>query len=120
MPRHGALTAREPAVAQAASHSPGVRTTWTGSEPEFPGRQFGAGHPGADLRERGLASGGGVVPERRETTVIAGAQPARFDELGGFQDPVPYLVRCLHPWVDRVGHADKDLLPRPGMFGDDA
>src|SRR5712691_10043169 len=92
--------------------------TASGSEPEFGGRELGAGHPGADLRERGLPGGGGVVAERREAAVVAGTQPARVDVLCRFQHPVPDLLRRLDPRVDRVGHANEYPLSRLGVSGD--
>src|SRR6516164_3402556 len=90
------------------------------SQPKFPGGELGALYAGADLGERGLAAGGGVITERREAAVIAGAQPARFDVGGGFQDPVPDLPGRLYPRVDRVDDAHENTLPWPGVLGDGA
>src|SRR6266487_5489764 len=99
---------------------PGPGPSVSGSEPKFPGGEPGALQPGEDLGERGLAAGGGVIAERGEAAVIAGAEPARFDVGGGFQDPVPDLSGGLHLRVDRVDDAHEDALPRPGVFGDRA
>src|SRR5207247_2566039 len=88
--------------------------------PELAGGELGALYAGADLGERCLAAGGGVVTERGEAAVIAGAEPARFDVDGGFQHPVPDLFGGFHARVDRVDDAHEDALPRPRVLGDGA
>src|SRR6266566_3831527 len=80
--------AADPALLTACRMPLARRHTASGSEPEFGGRELSAGHPGADLRERDLPGGGGVVAERREAAVVAGTQPARVDVLCRFQHPV--------------------------------
>src|SRR5215831_4612752 len=87
-------------------------TAWACSESEFLGRQLGPGHPGLDLRERGLARGGGVVAEWREAAVIASAQAAWFDVLRRLQHAVFHLLRRLDPRVDRVNDPDEDPAER--------
>lgn len=99
--------------------APGGDTTWACSEPEFLGRQLGAGHPGADFRERDPARGGGVVAEWREAAFIASAQPAWFDVLRRLQHAVFYLFRRLDPRVNRVNHPDEDPLRWLGVLGDE-
>src|SRR6266700_5794374 len=90
------------------------------SEPELAGGELGALYAGADLGKRCLAAGGGVITERGEAAVIAGAEPARFDVDGGFQHPVPDVFGRLYSWVDRVDDANENPLPWPGVLGDGA
>src|SRR5437762_2389147 len=61
------------------------------SEPELARGEPGAFYASADLGERGLAAGGGVITERGEAAVIVAAEPGRLDAGGGFQHPVPDL-----------------------------
>src|SRR2546430_3670554 len=78
-----------------------------------------AGHAGADLCERRVAGSGRVVAERRESAVIGRTQLLERDDLGGFQYAVAHLFGRLDVRIDRVDHADKDLVLGPGVLLDD-
>ena len=86
---------------------------------EYFRRERGAEHARPDLCERRVAGRRGVVAERREPAVVAGAQLPDRDVLGRLEDPVPDLLRRLDARVDRRDDADEDPLVRLHVLADD-
>ena len=73
-------------------------------------RESCAVHTGADLGERFLARGRGVVAEGREPAVIGRAELLERNVLRRLQHPVANFFGCFDLRIDWRDDADEDLL----------
>ena len=65
-------------------------------------RELRALHPGSDIGEGGVASGGHVIAERREAAVVGAAESFRAQVLRRFEDAVADLLGGLDARIDGV------------------